>query len=217
MSPLVLLLLPVTRAIAGALTSLWALVALGASVAVLEDAVPVLAGFAARQENLPVVGATIACALGGWVTALVAVPARALGGDARDPRAGRGRRRRSSGSPASSRAGRGASALASRFILGARTLLPLACGAARVPAPIYVIGTAISSLVWAVALVALGWASGETVLLVLGRARRARDGTSAPCWWSSCCVVVLVLQRRNRPHVVEELESADEIFPPKAP
>jgi membrane protein DedA with SNARE-associated domain len=213
MYPVMFFVMFVTRAMAGALTSLWALIALGASVAVLEDAVPVLAGFAAHQENLPVLGATIACALGGWATALVpyvlarwgatrvvshwpgaaATIERLTGVVARRP---------------------WRAALAARFILGARTLLPLACGAARVPAPVYVIGTAISSLVWAMALVALGWASGETVLLVLGRARR-HEWDIAAALVVIVLLVVLLLQRRNRPHVVEELESADEIFPPK--
>jgi len=210
-----LIALVISRALAGTLTSLWALVALGASVVVLEDAVPVLVGFAAHQEHLRLTGGTIACALGGWGTAMmpyllarwgatrmltrwpgaISTIEKLTGVVARRP---------------------WRSALASRFILGARTLLPLACGVARVPAAIYVIGSAISSVVWAVALVALGWASGETVLLVLGRARRHELDIGAALV-VIVLLIVLLLQRRNRPHVVEELQSADQIFPPDPP
>ena len=211
--PALLIVIAVTRAFAGALTSLWALAALGASVVVLEDAAPVLAGFAAHQENLPVFAATLACAIGGWATAVVPYLLARWGAThiiSRWP--GAAARIEKLTGVVARRPWR--SALASRFILGARTLLPLACGAARVPAPIYLIGSAISSLVWAVALVALGWASGETVLLVLGRARRHELDVGAALV-VIVLLVVLVLQRRNRPHVVQELKSADELFPPK--
>jgi len=210
-----LIALVVSRALAGTLTSLWALVALGASVIVLEDAVPVLVGFAAHQEHLRLTGATIACAVGGWGTAMLPYVLGRWGATrvvSRWPGAVSAIERLTG--VVARRPWR--SALASRFILGARTLLPLACGVARVPVTIYVIGSAISSVVWAVGLVALGWASGETVLLVLGRARRHELDIGAALV-VIVLLLVLILQRRNRPHVVKELKSADQIFPPKAP
>ena len=208
-------MIAITTGLAGAMTSLWAYVALGASVIVLEDAVPVLAGFAARQENLPMLGATVACAIGGWATAIGPYLLARWGATrllSRWPNAVTALEKLTG--VVARRPWR--SALAARFILGARTLLPLACGAARVPASIYLVGSAISSIVWAVALVALGWASGETVLFIIGRAKEYELEFGAALA-VIVLALVLVLQRRNRPHVVEELTSADEIFPPKGP
>jgi membrane protein DedA with SNARE-associated domain len=50
--------------------------------------------------------------------------------------------------------------------------LPIAAGAARVPLPVYLIGSAISAASWAIVFTAIGWAFGETTLIILGHVRR---------------------------------------------
>ena len=99
-------------------------------------------------------------------------------------------------------------ALASRFLFGARFLLPLACGTARVRPFPFIVGSAISSFVWSATFITVGWMSGETVLYFLGRARR-HELDAALIVAALVLLIVLIVQRRNRPHVVEELGGDD--------
>jgi membrane protein DedA with SNARE-associated domain len=62
--------------------------------------------------------------------------------------------------------------LAVRFAYGLRLVLPMACGAARVPILVYFIASAISAAVWGYLFTILGWAFGEGILLVLNHVRR---------------------------------------------
>jgi membrane protein DedA with SNARE-associated domain len=196
-------LLMAARGAGAALTSLWTQVALGASVILFEEAVPVLAGFVARQEHLRLTRAVLVCALGGWGATLVPYAVGFWG-------ASRLLRRWPAfeelvaklAGPAARRPWR--AALASRFLFGARTLLPLACGTARVRPLPFIIGSAISSFIWSATFITVGWMSGETVLYFLGRARR-HELDVALIFAALVLVVVLIVQRRNRPHVVEEL------------
>ena len=64
------------------------------------------------------------------------------------------------------------SSLAVRFAYGLRLTLPIACGAARVPILIYLVGSAISSIVWSVLFTLMGWAFGRGTLIVLGHVQR---------------------------------------------
>jgi membrane protein DedA with SNARE-associated domain len=59
-----------------------------------------------------------------------------------------------------------------RFAYGLRLVLPMACGAARVPLLVYFIATAISSLAWGYLFTVLGWGFGEGILLVLNHVKR---------------------------------------------
>lgn len=54
------------------------------------------------------------------------------------------------------------SSLAVRWAYGLRFTLPIACGAARLPVAVYLIGSAISSFVWALAFTTVGWVLGRT-------------------------------------------------------
>lgn len=67
------------------------------------------------------------------------------------------------------------STIAARFAFGARIALPLACGAARVPPRIFITGTAIASLAWALAFVTLGWLFGEGAMLVARQVKRFEE------------------------------------------
>jgi membrane protein DedA with SNARE-associated domain len=62
--------------------------------------------------------------------------------------------------------------LAVRFAYGLRLVLPMACGAARVPILVYFIASAISAAVWGYLFTILGWAFGEGILIVLKHVRR---------------------------------------------
>lgn len=59
-----------------------------------------------------------------------------------------------------------------RWAYGLRLTLPIACGAARIPLPVYLIGSALSALSWSFAFTVLGWGFGRAALKVLGHVRR---------------------------------------------
>ena len=75
------------------------------------------------------------------------------------------------------------SSLAVRWAYGLRLTLPIACGAARLPIPIYLIGSAISCLTWSFAFTVIGWAFGRTTLIVLGHVRRYESYLIAAIVW----------------------------------
>ncbi len=54
------------------------------------------------------------------------------------------------------------SSLAVRWAYGLRFTLPVACGAARLPLALYLIGSAISSILWALVFTTGGWLVGRT-------------------------------------------------------
>ncbi len=193
-----------------ALDSAWGFLAIGASVILFEETMPVLAGFTAHQEHFSVWQLGLVCAFGGWFASLAPYAIGRYGAARLLTRwpAAEATVLRLTG-VVSRRPWR--AALASRFVFGARTLLPLACGTAKVPVVPFVAGSAISAVVWASLFTWLGWMSGETLLLLLGRARRHELSV----WLVFALVILIVLwviQRRNRAHVAAELEKTDEIL-----
>lgn len=106
------------------------------------------------------------------------------------------------------------SSMAVRFAYGLRFTLPIACGAARVPLLLYVVGSGISAISWAFVFTVVGWGVGETALHVLGHVRRYEP-------WIMLAIVVgiavtfLVMRReRVEDEVVEVLATGDEATPP---
>ena len=160
------------------LADAWAYVTLGASGIVTEEVAPLVGGFAAHQGHLGLKRVVLACAIGTWVaTALLYalgrwnaawVRRRWHRADGYMQRALDVVRRRP-----------WQSSLAVRFAFGARLVLPVACGTAHVPVAIYLIGSGISSLVWSVLFVLIGWAFGESAMLALGQIRRYEDEIAA--------------------------------------
>jgi membrane protein DedA with SNARE-associated domain len=88
------------------------------------------------------------------------------------------------------------SSLAIRFAYGLRIPLPIACGAARLPLPLYVIASGISCWVWAAAFGYLGFAAGGAALRVLDFAQRL-DVKLALLGLVLVTVLVVVMRRRR--------------------
>ena len=179
------------------LAEVWAYVTLGASGIITEEAAPLVGGFAAHEHHLGFVRVVLACAIGVWAAG---VGLYALG-------RWRGkwvrRRFRKMGRYVTRlllfvRRRPWRSAFAVRFAFGARIVLPIACGAARLRIPIFLIGSAIASLVWSAMFVTLGWLFGETALLVLGHIRRYEDELTG-LLIAAVVVVAVVLYQRHRP------------------
>jgi membrane protein DedA with SNARE-associated domain len=150
---------------------LWWYVSLAATSIVTEEATPLIGGLAAHDGHIRLSIAGFAASLGIWGYGLLLYWV------------GRWRgawvRQRFPGTrPMMLRALKVVrrhpwrASLAIRFAYGLRLVLPMACGAARVPIIVYFIATAISSLVWGYLFTVLGWAFGEGMLLVLNHVRR---------------------------------------------
>ena len=90
------------------------------------------------------------------------------------------------------------SALAVRFAFGARLLLPLACGAAHVPAFTYLVGSAISSIVWSVVFTEVGYLFGEAAVTALRRMEHYDQYVAAVLIGVGVVALLIYRQRRQR-------------------
>jgi membrane protein DedA with SNARE-associated domain len=88
------------------------------------------------------------------------------------------------------------SSLAVRFAYGLRIPLPVACGAAPVSFPVYLIASGISCWLWSAVFVYLGWKAGTPALALLGFTTRweVRLGFLAIV----LIVAIFLLRRRRR-------------------
>ena len=99
--------------------------------------------------------------------------------------------------------------LAIRYAYGLRLALPIACGAARLPLPIYIIGSAISCLSWSALFTMVGWAFGRTTLIVLGHVRRYENYLVAIIIILLAIVFWFMHKRHVEDEVVEVLGKGD--------
>ena len=178
------------------LAEAWAYVTLGASGIITEEAAPIVGGFAAHEGHLGFKRVVLACALGTWVAGIALY---ALGRwRSRWVR----KRFRKVGRYVTRllvfvRRSPWRSAFAVRFAFGARIVLPIACGVARLRLPIFLIGTAIASVVWAAIFALVGWLFGETAILVLGHIRRYEDLIAALLVVGVILVFVVIIRKRQ--------------------
>ena len=99
------------------------------------------------------------------------------------------------------------STFAVRFAFGARIVLPIACGAARLRIPVFLIGSAIASLVWAVLFATLGWLFGETALRVIGHIRRYEDAIAALLVAGVILIAMILYKRHQPPPLIDRTET----------
>ncbi|HSC33264.1 MAG TPA: VTT domain-containing protein [Gemmatimonadaceae bacterium] len=186
------------------LSQVWAYVTLGATSIFTEEAAPVVAGFAAHQGHLHVVRAAMACAVGSWAADLGLYMLgrwRALAVAVRWPRLQKPMTRLLG---AVQRHPWRAS-LVVRFAYGARLLLPITCGAARVSFAGFVIGSGVSAWLWSGIFTAVGWIFGSTAVVMIGHVRRHED-RFAVALIIIVAIVVWIVTRRNESHVPEEID-----------
>ncbi|HEY9516134.1 MAG TPA: DedA family protein [Gemmatimonadaceae bacterium] len=193
------------------LSSIWGYVTLGVSSIIAEEAAPVLAGFAAHQGHLHATRAAMACAVGSWVAD---VALYALG---RSRAASISRRWPRMAAPIERlldvvRRHPWRAALSTRFAYGARLILPITCGAARIQRGQFLAGSAASALLWGGMFTAVGWAFGRTAVDLVGHLRRYED-VIALALVAIVTVAVLIVTARNRKRVPGEIggqhEAAD--------
>lgn len=96
--------------------------------------------------------------------------------------------------------------LAVRWAYGLRLTLPLACGAARVPLWLYVIGSGISAATWAYLFTFLGWGFGESARVLLGHVKRYELAISIGIVIAVALAFYVMRKRHVRDEVVDALE-----------
>lgn len=186
----------------------WAYVTLFASGIVTEEATPLVGGLMAHNGHLSLV------AVGAWITAgtwTAHVLLYLLGRWRGDWVRKRWPRVRSFMIRVLSVVRRHPwrCSLAVRFAFGLRLTLPVACGAARVPLWIYVVGSGISAALWSYAFTLLGWGFGEASLRLLGHMRRYELAIAL----TLVIIVGIALYLMRKRHVDEEVVGALEHEP----
>jgi membrane protein DedA with SNARE-associated domain len=146
---------------------LWKYVVLGLTSIVFEEANPIFGGIAASNRRLGLIGVITAVAVGTWIWSIglyflgrwriewlrARFPSwkklldAALALVERNP---------------------WRSSLVVRFAYGLRLPVPVACGAARVSLPVYVLASGISCWIWSALFVFLGWKAGSAAMRLLG-------------------------------------------------
>jgi membrane protein DedA with SNARE-associated domain len=187
---------------------LWAYITLGATGIITEEATPLIGGLAAHDGRLHFWSVAMWIAAGTWVAdVLLYYLGRWRGHWVRKRwhrvrnfilRALRIVRRHP-----------WRSSLAVRFAYGLRLTLPIACGAARIPILIYLIGSGISSAVWSFLFTLLGWAFGRTALIVLGHVQRYERFLIPAIIVGLGLIFWLMRKRHVEDNVVEVLAAGD--------
>lgn len=158
-------------AIASVQDTLATYLALGASTVAVSELAPIFGGIAAQEGQLRLGRVIAAITLGGWAaTSLLYLAGRLKWEWLRKQWPSM----RSAGTVALRIVKRNparASFLV-RFIFGARILLPMACGAARVPLGQYLAMSLLGNFAWTVVFAFIGVAAGEAAEQVLGKLER---------------------------------------------
>ena len=143
--------------------SFWTYVVLGSSSIITEELAPIFGGIAAHEGELQLDRVILAITFGGWVaTALLYGIGRLKWEVIRR----RWPRTRATGTIALRVVARNpvTASFLVRMAFGLRIVLPLACGAARVPVAIYLTASLLGSAVWSTAFTLLGYAAGEAAV-----------------------------------------------------
>ncbi|MEP6834517.1 MAG: DedA family protein [Gemmatimonas sp.] len=154
--------------------SFWTYVTLGLSSIVTEELAPIFAGIAVHEGELRGDRVMLAMTLGSWfATTCLYWAGRAKWEFLRR----RFPKVRAAGTVALRVVKRNpwrASFLV-RFAFGARLFLPMACGAARLRFPLYMVASLLGAIAWAVTFTLVGYAAGEAAMQVMGHLGRAGE------------------------------------------
>ncbi len=164
----------VTQWLEAVTDSFWTYVILGGSAIVTEELSPIFGGIAAHEGELQIARVILSITAGGWVaTTLLYV----LGRWRWDFIRRRFPRVRATGTVAlrAVRRNQLTASLLVRFAFGLRIVLPMACGAAKVPMYIYLPLSLIGSAAWTAVFTAIGYAAGEAAVQTLGHLDRAGE------------------------------------------
>jgi membrane protein DedA with SNARE-associated domain len=193
---------------AGFVPRLWAYLTLGATGIVTEEATPLIGGLAAQTRHLHVAAVGMSVAGGTWLAGIgLYFVGRWRGEWARR----RWPRLRTFILRAFKIVRRHPwrSSFAVRWAYGLRFTLPIACGAARLPLPTFLIGSAVSCLTWSFTFTFLGWAFGRTALKILGHVRRYENYLIVAIVLSMAVAFWFMRRRHVEDEVVQVLAKGD--------
>ncbi len=164
--------------ISGLSDGFWTYAFLGLSAIVIEELAPIFGGIAAHEGELQLMRVIVGITVGGWVcTSLLYLAGRSHWDDIRR----RFPRVRAAGTVALRVVGRNplTASLLVRFAFGLRVVLPIACGAARVSAPIYLVASLLGSFLWTTLFTLIGFAAGEAAVRAVGELGRVGEVVGA--------------------------------------
>jgi membrane protein DedA with SNARE-associated domain len=199
-----------------ALARAWTYVTLGATAIVTEEAAPLLGGALAEEGHLGVKRVAIAIAIG---TQAAHIALYYLGRwrwrwvRARWPKAGRlltkalviVRRRPWS------------AALAVRYAYGLRIALPMACGAARVRLPVFLVGSTISAATWSALFTLVGWMFGRSALALLRSMREYDEFVGLGALALVGVAIFVATRRTQKAAAADESGGTDDAAAPPPP
>ncbi|HEX8942319.1 MAG TPA: DedA family protein [Gemmatimonadaceae bacterium] len=198
-----------------ALHRLWAYITLAATGIITEEATPIIGGLAAHDRYLRLTAVGIWVAGGTWVADLgLYYVGRWRGHWAR--KRWPSLRKWMLRTLKIVRRHPWRASIAVRWAYGLRLTLPIACGAARLSLPIYLIGSAISALSWSFIFTLIGWGFGRTTLIVLGHVRRYENHLVGLIVLGVAITFWVMRKRHVEEEVVEVLSSGDTAEFPKA-
>jgi membrane protein DedA with SNARE-associated domain len=99
------------------------------------------------------------------------------------------------------------SSMAVRFAYGLRFTLPIACGAARLPIALYVIGSAISAFAWSLVFTTAGWGVGRTTRALGWHPKKYEVGIMIALALVGVLVYLVARRRHVEERTVEVLEA----------
>lgn len=171
----------------------WAYWVLALSVMITEELAPILAGIAANEGDLVLTRAIVAITLGGWVfTGLLYLMGRLKWEWIRRkwPKV------RATGTVALRVVARNplTASLFVRFAFGLRIVLPMACGAAKVPLAVFIPATFVGSAAWSILFTLIGYGAGQAAVRVIGHLGQVGEVVGALL----VCGLLLLFLRWNR-------------------
>jgi membrane protein DedA with SNARE-associated domain len=146
----------------------WTYIVLGASAILTEELAPIFGGIAVHEKELRLVPLLVAITLGGWIATALLYTVGRLKWEAirrRFPRT------RATGTVALRVVRRNpvTASFLVRFAFGLRIVLPMACGAARMPLYLYLPVSLLGSIAWTAVFTALGYVAGEAAVQAIGK------------------------------------------------
>jgi membrane protein DedA with SNARE-associated domain len=176
--------------------SFWTYVTLGLSSIITEELAPIFGGFAAHEGELRWDRVIVAITAGSWL----ATTALYWAGRAKwDFLRRRFPKLRAAGTVALRVVQRNPwrASLLVRFAFGARIFLPMACGAARVRLPVYLVASLLGAIAWSSVFTLVGYATGEAAMRVMGHVGRVGEIIGAIAVTAIVLGVVSWQRKRN--------------------
>ena len=156
----------------------WTYLVLGASAIITEELAPIFGGIAVHEKELRLAPLLVSITVGGWLATTLLYAVGRLKWDTirrRFPRT------RATGTVALRVVRRNlwTASFLVRFAFGLRLVLPMACGAARVPLLVYLPVSLIGSALWTALFSAVGYAAGEAAVQAIGHLGKAGEVVGA--------------------------------------